>query len=246
MMTGRSAAEPARRGLGRDDLLTIGGDLLDGPSTLWRDSVQTFTNETNLVALGVALGIALLNEAAFDEKQERYFEKHTILSDSVSDGLATLGNGFTLFGGTALWSLGALAFDEIEAYHDSKIMFRSLGLTSAATLLLKVASNDPRPGGSAYNFPSGHASLSMATASTLGELYGPGVGIPAYALSGLIGLQRLDDGKHDSKAVFFGFVLGWVVGHTLASEDRRVLGFEVQALAEPELDAVGITLSRSF
>ena len=80
-------------------------------------------------------------------------------------------------------------------------------------------------------------------ATALDELYGHGIGIPAYALTGLIGLQRLDSGAHDSGAVLFGWVLGYVVGHTVAAKAApRVLGLQVGLYQDPDSGALGLSL----
>ena len=54
--------------------------------------------------------------------------------------------------------------------------------------VLTLALLTKRPSGGSYDFPSGHASMSMATAAALDGLYGRSIGWPAYALAFLVGL----------------------------------------------------------
>lgn len=230
----------------RDVFLIAGGDLLDAPASLWGDAKTTFSDGSNLMILGGALGLGLIQEATLDEKEDRFFAEHTLYSSTMSDLIAVFGSGFALFGANALWSLGALSAGEMDSYHDSKLMMRSLGLTSLATVLLKSSVDDHRPNGGAYDFPSGHASLSMAAASTLDELYGPMAGIPAYGISVLVGLQRMDTQHHDSESVLFGFALGWVIGHSVSGQKMSVLGMDVEAVADPVTGDFGLALVRHF
>lgn len=187
-----------------------------------------------------------MQESTLDEREDKFFKDHTLYSDTTRDLLGTLGSGYFLLGANTLWSLGALAGDDARSYEDSKTMLRSLTLTSLTTVLLKTNVEDRRPNGGAYDFPSGHASLSMAAASTLDELYGPQVGLPAYALSLLIGLQRMDTQAHDSESVLFGFSLGWVIGHSVGGRDLQLLGMDLEVIADPVAGDVGLALVQRF
>src|SRR5262249_13774848 len=146
-------------------------------------------------------GFAFAQEHMWEDREEVYFKNHTFFSKGVQDGLATFGNGLTLYAGALTWYFIARANENVEGYEKSKALLSALTVTSAATLVLKGTFHDGRPNGASHDFPSGHASLSMTTAATLDELCGHGIGIPAYAMSGLVGLQRLDSGKHDTGAV---------------------------------------------
>jgi membrane-associated phospholipid phosphatase len=122
-------------------------------------------------------------------------------------------------------------------------MLSSLTVTAALTGVLKTMIPDGRPSGGSHDFPSGHSSMSMAAAATLDGLYGHSWGVPAYCLATLVGLQRLDTGKHDSGAVVFGWALGYVVGHTLAKHHApRIFGMDVGVLVDPETGGVGLAL----
>lgn len=225
---------------------TVGGDLLHGPATLWHDAADVFADGSNLLILSGALGLGLIQEATLDEREDTFFDEHTLYSSSVRDLLGALGSGYFLFGANAVWSLTALAEDDEASYDDSKLLLRSLALTSVATLALKATVDDKRPNGGAKDFPSGHASLSMAAAATLDELYGAKAGVPAYTASVLIGLQRLDTQHHDSESVLFGFALGWVIGHTIAGAPVQVLGMDVELMVNPADGTLGLGLVRNF
>lgn len=86
--------------------------------------------------------------------------------------------------------------------------------------------------------------MSMAAAATLDGLYGHSWGIPAYCLAILVGLQRLDTGKHDTGAVVFGSALGYVVGSTLTKRHApRIFGMELGLYFDPDSGGIGLALS---
>jgi len=234
---------PEHRGLAR----TVAGDLGAAPSRLWTDAKETFGSRGNLVLLGAAGLFALGQEHLWEDEEADFFERHTLFGRDVQDALGMLGNGWTLYAGALTWYFVALGRGDVGGYADSKTVLSAMTITSLSTHLLKSSLTDGRPGGGTHDFPSGHASLSMSVAASLDQLYGHAWGIPAYALSGLIGLQRLDTGKHDTGAVVFGWTLGYVIGRTVAADEPPiVLGMELAPWMDPDTGAWGFSLSRRF
>lgn len=83
------------------------------------------------------------------------------------------------------------------------------GATAAATLILKYAVSERRPDGSnMHSFPSGHSSVSFATAGFLQRRYGWKVGAPAYALAAYVGWGRVYAKKHHWWDVVAGGAIG--------------------------------------
>lgn len=83
------------------------------------------------------------------------------------------------------------------------------GATAVATLILKYAVKERRPDGSnMHSFPSGHSSVSFATAGFLQRRYGWKVGAPAYALAAYVGWGRVYAKKHYLWDVVAGGALG--------------------------------------
>ena len=71
------------------------------------------------------------------------------------------------------------------------------GATAAATLILKYSIKELRPDGSnTHSFPSGHTSVSFATATFLQKRYGWKFGVPAYAVAGYVAWGRVFARKH--------------------------------------------------
>lgn len=83
------------------------------------------------------------------------------------------------------------------------------GVTAAATLILKYTVKETRPDFSnRHSFPSGHSSISFATAAFLQRRYGWAVGGPAYALSTYVAWGRVYAKKHHWWDVVAGAAIG--------------------------------------
>lgn len=228
---------------GRGALATATHDLSNAPARLWSDIKTVFGDGGNLLAL-LGAGAYAIAQERWEEHEAQYFEDHTLYGQTTSDVLAAMGNGLTLGAGVLTWYFIAQGREDPTSYENSKTVLSALTLTSIVTGLLKLTAPDGRPNGGTQDFPSGHSSASMAVAASLDELYGHGIGIPAYVLTGLVGLQRLDSGAHDSGAVVFGWVLGYVVGRTLAARSSpRVLGLEVGLCQDADSGSFGLSLS---
>lgn len=86
-------------------------------------------------------------------------------------------------------------------------------VTSLVVEGLKLAVPKERPDGSDNSsFPSGHAARSFAAATTLYKRQGPGIGIPALVVAGIVGLARVEGQKHDWSDVVAGAIIGAASG----------------------------------
>lgn len=85
----------------------------------------------------------------------------------------------------------------------------SIGLTAGATWALKGAFPEDRPNGKGDDsFPSGHASLSFASAGFIHQRYGWQYGLPAYAVAATVGVARVKSDHHHWYDVLAGAALG--------------------------------------
>ncbi len=222
----------------------VGADVRAAPRRLWDDTKLVFGSGRNWLLLAGAGAYAFAQEEWWEDSEEDFFREHTLFGSDAQQFLGALGNGATLCGGALIWYYVAMERDDARGYEDSKTLLSALTVTALTTGLLKTTITDARPSGGNQDFPSGHASISMATAATLGELYGPAFGVPAYTLAGLVGLQRLDVEKHDTGAVVFGWMLGFVVGQTIAAQHApRILGLDLGLYVDPDSGDLGLSLS---
>ena len=78
-------------------------------------------------------------------------------------------------------------------------------------------------------------------ATVLNDAYGPAVGIPMFALTGLVGLERLDSGEHHFSDLLFGAALGWVVAETIMTEHRpQIFGGDIVPYVDPVHNNAGL------
>jgi PAP2 superfamily len=81
---------------------------------------------------------------------------------------------------------------------------------------IKVATQRLRPDGSDHlSFPSGHASITFATATVIERHLGWRKSILAYAIASYVAASRLHDDKHWLSDVVFGAAVGTVAGRTV-------------------------------
>lgn len=85
----------------------------------------------------------------------------------------------------------------------------SMGLAEGIAILGKTAFHEERPDHSDNNsFPSGHAAVAFAAATSMHRRYGWQTGLPAYALATLVASARVSSRKHH----WYDSVAGGVIG----------------------------------
>jgi len=115
-------------------------------------------------------------------------------------------------------------------------------LAQVLTIGVKETSRRARPEGSGFSFPSGHTTMSFASATVLQQQFGWKVGIPAYAVATYVAASRVQMKRHYLSDVTFGAALGIVAGRTVSiGHGRRLL---VTPMASSSGAAAGFTLIR--
>jgi membrane-associated phospholipid phosphatase len=95
-------------------------------------------------------------------------------------------------------------------------------VNTAWSTVIKEAVGRERPNGQDdKSFPSGHTSNAFAMATVAERHYGWKLGVPAYALAGLMGVSRMNEDKHWLSDVVAGATLGFVVGQTVVRVNGR-------------------------
>lgn len=216
----------------------------------WRGFKSSFWDLENALALTAAMGASIaIRGTGVDDTIRSRVEGHRQLGD-MDETIQILGNPATHFAGTGvLWLASALTRDARE-HEVAKALTQALAVNGVTTLALKVATNTRAPDGENLAWPSGHTSSAVAAAAVLNEYYGPWVGIPSFALAGLVGYQRIDSRTHDFSDVVFGAVLGYVVGTSIARDQKaqfpELFGMQVVPFADPQTGATGLALMKSW
>ncbi len=227
----------------RGDLGVFGGYLKE-------DAKTTFFNGANLIALaGAGVASVAMDKSDVDKHIANYFARHDTFEGFSSEALFVVGNPIAHFAGTALWYVVSAETHDDLSRERALTMLSALTINAAVTGGLKVIRHNHQPDGGPWSWPSGHTSSSIAVASVLHEYYGLKVGLPAYAVAGVVAWRMMDEGDHWASDVLFGATLGWVVGHTVARRHAalEIGGFEVLPyFGRPDDPAVGLCLAKTF
>jgi len=229
---GAATVSEAGKGLqqGSDGSRTCWADaLLDLPGEGMQEAYRTYSDPDNLMLLLMAGGGSIALQDRADGTIARHFDEHRALSHDFDKLVDWTGSPVTHFAAAALWYvISADRGDEFNRQR-SWALTKSLVVTGTTTVLLKAINNNHTPNGKNFAWPSGHTASSFCVASVLDEFYGPKVGLYAYGLAGFVGYRMMDSGDHWASDVLFGAVLGYVVGHSVAGEHKKieVAGFDV-------------------
>jgi hypothetical protein len=226
-------------------------DSKNEPEKLWKDSKATFTKPENIAALLIAGGASIAIHQDTDEKIAKYFDKHGFLHEWPDETLDIIGNPTTHFAACNLWYFWSVYNQDSLNKDRAWIMSRALTISWLSAWGLKVARDNETPNGKDLAWPSSAVSSSFTMASVLDEFYGPKVGIPAYALASLVSYRMMDTGDHWGSDVLFGATLGFVVGHTVArqNKDLTLAGYSIvpfTAQTQTQEPVMGIGLLKRF
>jgi hypothetical protein len=172
------------------------------------------------------------------------------LSNSLSGSLRAgeaLEAGETI-GGARLQAAGALATYTIGRLTGSPRvsalgadLFRAQVLAQAMTGAVKLSVRRTRPDGTEFSFPSGHTSVTFASATVLQRHLGWKAGIPAYAVASYVATSRIQAKRHFLSDVAFGAALGVIAGRTITIGHSRTR-FAVAPVAIPGGGGISFSL----
>jgi membrane-associated phospholipid phosphatase len=94
-------------------------------------------------------------------------------------------------------------------------LIRAQIVTQTLTAGIKMAATRTRPDGTQFSFPSGHSSVTFATATVLQRHLGWKVGIPAYGLASYVAASRVHTRRHFFSDVVVGAAIGIAAGRTV-------------------------------
>lgn len=194
--------------------------------SVWRDlfggtwsDVRRFPSRHTLgwVALGAAAAAGI-----------RPADSHIGRSLSSASQLREVVEPGALIGSTPLQlGLSVAAYGVGRATHSRRLtavsadLFRAELLAQGLTIGMKETIRRKRPEGGGFAFPSGHTTVSFASATVLQQHFGWRVGAPAYALASYVALSRVQMKRHYLSDVAFGAALGVAAGRTIVLDRQR-------------------------
>lgn len=146
--------------------------------------------------IDVTGGLILLTGAAaslaateYDQKVKRFFNKKPRLGTN----LTSFGNSF----GTRYLNIMIAGVQMIWDPSNGMAHLEALLGTNVMVFMMKKSIHRTRPNGANEDsFPSGHTSSAFSSSGSLSYAYGWKAAIPAYTLTTLTILARLEDNKH--------------------------------------------------
>ena len=221
------------------DVQTMPGEFIDDTKTL----LTTPEHQVVLIIGGVASGYTQNNH---DHDTASHFEGHHTFGRDLTITFGTAGSPATHFAIAGAGYVYNILTENQKGYEVSRSLIKALSLTGIITLSAKLAANNHSPNGEKLAWPSGHTSSSVTLATVMNEYYGPWIGLPLYALSGLVMYERMETGEHWASDIVFGAAIGYTVGKTVAAKDRsKIFGMDLAPYVS-DSGAKGVVLVKAF
>ena len=205
--------EPQHTGFGAL-VRNIGGDFKSFP-----------VRRSTWVILGIG-GAAAAIAYPFDDELNEKLEGNETLEKIFKPG-KYIGNAYVQMGGAVgTYLIGRYAMKS-ENGRTNKVshlgfdLLRAQILSMSLTYGIKVAVQRDRPNGNCCSFPSGHASVTFATASVLERHFGYRAAWPTFVIAGYVAASRLTENVHFLSDVLFGSALGIASGWTVVGRHGR-------------------------
>ena len=201
-----------------------------GFGALMRDTGSDFVSfprrKSTWVILGIGAGAAALVYPWDDEINSELQEANTlktILKPGKYIGYAWVQGGAAL----GMYLIGRYAMEPAQGSHTNKVahlgfdLLRANIVTGAFTYGIKLAVRRDRPTGECCAFPSGHASLTFASAAVVERHFGYRASWPMFLIAGYVSASRITDNRHFMSDVIFGAALGMATGWTVVGRHGR-------------------------
>ena len=211
------------------------------PPNFFRITLNDFRNlpsKENLTWLAIGGAIAATGQAK-DWDVTRSFSASRM--GGTFEAGATVGGARAQFAGAlATYTVGRVIKHQKVASVGSELM-RAQILAQAMTAGIKLSARRHRPDGGEFSFPSGHTSVTFATATVLQRNFGWKAGIPGYALASYVAASRVNVKRHFFRDVAFGATVGIIAGRTVTIGSGRAR-FAVSPSASPAHAGVSFSL----
>jgi hypothetical protein len=182
-------------------------------------------------------GALALGAHSFDQDVNSHLQGSPFVKSFFAPG-KIIGQGATLLGTSfAVYGIGR-ATDNPKLSHLGMDLLRATVEDAAIIYAIKLSVRRDRPTGKCCSFPSGHASVTFATAAVLWRHLGWKAAVPTYTVASYVALSRLHDNRHYLSDVIFGAAIGVAVGHTVTMHTLH--GHEKWAIAPMPIPGGGM------
>ena len=195
----------------------------------------TFTNFKRLPSMSniawlTAGGVAAAAAHRADADVTRVLAGSAGLQEPFKAGAALGGTPLELGAAFATYGLGR-KFGNARVARVGADLVQAQVMAEVLTFGVKQAARRARPAGSGYSFPSGHTTVTFASATVLQRHFGWRIGLPAYAVASYVATSRVQQRRHYLSDVAFGAALGSVAGRTVVVGRRHAI--EIGPMAAP-------------
>jgi membrane-associated phospholipid phosphatase len=183
---------------------------------LFADTIQDFRRLPSIETVAI-LSIGGLGAAIghpYDPRVSQTFSSSTRMREALGPGQTLGGARMQMASAIATYTIGRVTRHEKVSMIGADLIRAQL-VTQTLTAGIKLSVGRTRPDGTQYSFPSGHSSVSFATATVLQRNLGWKVGIPAYGFATYVAASRVQAKRHYLSDVAFGAAIGIVAGRTV-------------------------------
>ena len=193
------------------------------PWKLFKDIVKDFKHlpsKDTVYWLGSTGAIALALHPLDDDMNKRLSGSQG-LSNFFEPG-KIIGYGFVQIGTAVVTYTWGKVGKQPRVVHLGTDLLRAQAVSQGLTYALKYTTRRERPDGTGgYSFPSGHASVTFASATVLQRHLGWRASLPVYTVATYVAASRLHENRHFLSDVVFGAGIGIVAGRTVTLHGRN-------------------------
>jgi membrane-associated phospholipid phosphatase len=190
------------------------------------DDVKHIPRRNSLYWLGTGIGLAFAVHPADNTLNGRLAHDHRFFVAG-----AVIGEMPTILSAAALtYTIGRVT-DRPRAEHLGMDLIEATAISEGIVQIAKQSIRRDRPmqksgvlPSSGYSMPSGHASLTFATATVLQQHLGYKAGLPTYLIASYVAMSRLHDNVHYASDVVIGAATGIIIGRTVTWHGRNYYG----------------------
>jgi membrane-associated phospholipid phosphatase len=183
----------------------------------FRNTLNDFTNLTTSkeTIAWLALGAFAATSAGPVDPAVTLRVSSSPVGPDLRAGNIVGGKEFQFGASIAAYGIGRLTGNQRVSQVAGSV-FRAQLMAQAVTGAIKFTAQRTRPDGSDQrSFPSGHTSVSFASATVLQRELGWKVGLPAYAAATYVAAARIEKKKHYLSDVAMGAAIGILSGRTV-------------------------------
>jgi membrane-associated phospholipid phosphatase len=180
------------------------------------DTLRDFTrlpSRETLTWLAIGGAIAL-SGSSLDHAASNELSSMSALASPFEPGKTIGGARLQIVGAAATYAIGKFTGHPRVAAIGGDLL-RAQFVTQTVTAAIKLSVRRGRPDGTEFSFPSGHSSVTFATATVLQRHLGWKVGVPAYAVASYVAASRIQEKRHFLSDVVFGAAIGMAAGRTV-------------------------------